>query len=107
MVVTIPQRGEIWWGESPAEKGRPYLVLTRDGATAVRSRIVVAPVTTRIRSHPAELSLGLAEGLVRDSVANFDEVFTIAKSLLTWRLGSLGGVRIQELCSVMRASIDC
>ena len=107
VVVTIPRRGEIWWGESLTDKGRPYLVLSRDGATAVRSRTVVAPVTTRIRSHKAELPLGADEGLMRDCVANFDEVFTIAKSLLTRRLGSLSGVRIHDLCSVMRASIDC
>ena len=28
--MTEPARGEIWWGEAPDTKGRPYLVLTRD-----------------------------------------------------------------------------
>lgn len=28
-------RGELWWGEAPDEKGRPYLVVSRDSANRV------------------------------------------------------------------------
>src|SRR4029453_9851115 len=34
-VVTEPPRGDLWWGDAPDAKGRPYLVLTRDEAIPV------------------------------------------------------------------------
>jgi mRNA-degrading endonuclease toxin of MazEF toxin-antitoxin module len=40
-VVSEPGRGEIWWGEAPDTKGRPYLVLTRDQAIPVLRTIFV------------------------------------------------------------------
>src|SRR5262245_26487579 len=50
--VVVIRRGEVWWGEAPSDKGRPYLVVTRDAALPVLRRILVAPVTTRLRSIP-------------------------------------------------------
>lgn len=107
VVVTRPRRGEIWWGETVELKGRPYLVLSRDISISARARAVVAPITSRRRGHAGELELGSADGLARNCVANFDEVLTLAVSLLTIRLGALDGVRIHEMCAAMRASIDC
>ncbi len=34
-------RGEVWWGETPEEKGRPFLVVSRDSANAVMQRVLV------------------------------------------------------------------
>ncbi len=107
MVVTGPLRGEIWWGETPTSKGRPYLVISRDSSIQARLRTVVVPVTTRLRHHDGELSLGPADGLSQECVANFDELVTFPLSVLTHRIGALDGVRIHEMCAVMRASIDC
>ena len=45
-------RGEIWWGEAPDATGRPYLVVSRDGANQVMRRVLVAPVTTVARGVP-------------------------------------------------------
>ncbi len=42
-------RGDVWWGETPEEKGRPFLVVSRDSANAVMQRVLVAPVTRRVR----------------------------------------------------------
>lgn len=67
-------RGEPWWGEFPAEKGRPFLVVSRDAANRVMQRVLVAPITTRIRSVPSELPVGTTEGLPFDSVASFDNL---------------------------------
>ena len=100
-------RGEIWWGETPDEKGRPFLVVSRDAANAVMQRVLVAPVTTRIRSVPSELPLGEAEGLPFPSVASFDNLRPIPKGLLVRRLGMLAPERRHLLCAVAGATMDC
>ena len=56
-------RGELWWGEAPDERGRPFLVVSRDAAIEVMARVLVAPVTTRIRGLPSEVALGRSESL--------------------------------------------
>jgi mRNA interferase MazF len=103
----VVARGEIWWGESPDEKGRPFLVVGRDAANAVMTKVLVAPVTTRMRGVPSELRLGESEGLPVASVATFDNIRPIARSLLARRLGSLGPTRQHELCHVVNATFDC
>lgn len=99
-------RGEVWWGETPAEKGRPFLVVSRDAANAAMQRVLVAPVTRTIRGLPSELALGAAEGLPAPSVASFDNLRAFPKALLLRRLGSLGP-RQHEICQVADATFDC
>jgi len=103
----VVARGEVWWGESPDEKGRPYLVVSRDSANAVMQRVLVAPVTSRIRDVPSELRLGAAEGLPRESVASFDNVRPFPKSMLVRKLGTLPLARRHEVCAVAAATLDC
>ncbi|MGH9132202.1 MAG: type II toxin-antitoxin system PemK/MazF family toxin [Acidimicrobiales bacterium] len=100
-------RGELWWGEAPDEKGRPFLVVSRDAANQVMRRVLVAPVTTRIRGIPSELALGAPEGLPRDSVASFDNLQPFPKSMLVRRLGLLGTTRTHEICSAAGVALGC
>lgn len=53
--MTQLRRGEIWWGEAPDEKGRPYLVLTRDEAIPVLRAVLTAPVTRTVRGIATEV----------------------------------------------------
>jgi mRNA interferase MazF len=103
----VVARGELWWGESPDEKGRPYLVVSRDAANAVMKRVLVAPVTRRIRSIPSELPVGPAEGLPIDSVASFDNLQPFPTAMLTRRLGKLADRRLGLICLVAGATLDC
>ena len=58
------KRGEIWWAElAPPAGRRPVLLLSRDEAYSIRELVIVAPVTTRIRHIPSEVSLDLEDGL--------------------------------------------
>jgi len=104
--TSVVTRGDVCWMERPSEKGRPVVVITRDGANAVLRRVVVAPITTTLRSAPSQLALGEAEGLYADSVANFDSLMTVPKSYLTRRMGSLGP-RLDEMCATLKAMADC
>lgn len=100
-------RGEVWWGETSDEKGRPFLIVSRDAANVVMQRVLVAPVTTRTRGVPSELALGEAEGLPRPSVATFDNLQPFPKSMLVHRLGALGPERSRDICRTVGAALDC
>lgn len=100
-------RGELWWGETPDEKGRPFLVVSRDAANRVMQRVRVAPVTTRRRGVPSELSLDESEGLPVPSAASFDNLRPFPKAMLVRRLGALGAGRRHDICVVAGATLDC
>lgn len=102
-----PARGEIWWGEAPDEKGRPYLILTRNEAVPVLRTILVAPITRTIRGIPTEVPVGVEEGLPAEGVAALDNVLTFPKTLLIRRMGALAAARRGEPCEALRAAIDC
>lgn len=99
-------RGELWWGEAPDEKGRPFLVVSRDAANAVMQRVLVVPVTRRSRGLPSELELGEYEGLPVACVASFDNLRPFPKAMLVRRLGSLG-TQAGEICRAAGATLDC
>jgi mRNA interferase MazF len=103
----VVARGELWWGESPDEKGRPYLVVSRDAANVVMKRVLVAPITRRIRSIPSELPVGTEEGLPVESVASFDNLQPFPTAMLTRRLGQLDEARMGLICRVAAATLDC
>ena len=103
----VVARGEIWWGEAPDEKGRPFLVVSRDAANEVMKRVLVAPVTTRVRGIPSEVDLGSREGLPRECAASFDNVRPFPKSMLVRRLGSLAAAQVSEICRAAAATFDC
>ena len=94
-------RGELWWLETPDEKGRPVLVISRDEAIGVLRRVMVAPVTRTLRSAPSQLPVGPDEGLPVEAVANFDDLASVPKAMLIRRLGALGP-RLHELCGALR-----
>ncbi len=102
----VVARGELWWLETPDEKGRPVLVVSRDEANRVMRRVMVAPVTRTLRTAPSQLALGRGEGLPVESVANFDDLASVPKALLIRRVGGLGP-RAHELCERLRAMADC
>ena len=101
------KQGEIWWGEQPDEKPRPYVVLTRDEAIPVVHSVLVAPLTSKQRGIPTEVPLGQRDGVAMESCANFDNIKTIRKSHLIRRVAVLDDGRWPEVCAAMRAAIDC
>jgi mRNA interferase MazF len=100
------RRGEIWWAEleTPAAR-RPVVLLSRDDAYSVRSLVVIAPVTTRIRNIPSEVSLGVADGMLKDCAANLDTITTIPKDCLQSRLAILSNKKLHELDEAIRFAL--
>jgi len=100
------KRGEVWWADLPSPTGRrPVVLLSRDEAYAVRALVTVAPVTTRIRSIPAEVQLGPEDGLPRDCVANLDTIITIAKASLQMRITGLRPEKMQAVDAAIRFAL--
>ena len=93
--------------ETPNEKRRPVLVVSRNEALTVLNNVVVAPVTRTIRNIPTCVAVGPDEGLDHDSVATFDNLAAVPKSVLTTRLGTLGPSGRNVMCEALRALADC
>jgi len=96
------RRGEIWWAElEPPIGRRPVVLLSRNEAYNVRSLVIVAPVTTRIRHIPSEVPLGIDDGVPQDCVANLDTITTIPKDCLQSRLTILSTKKLKEIESAI------
>ena len=102
-----PMWGDIWWGEPPNEKPRPYLLLTRDRAIPVLSRVMAAPVSSTVRRIPTEVPLGAAEGLPIDCAASMDNIFALRKVYLIRRMGAIDRSRRRDVCEALAAATDC
>src|SRR5712691_1678469 len=77
----VVNRGEVWWAEHPEAGRRPYLILTRQGAIPVLSRILAVPATRTMRGIPTEVVLDEDDGMPGRSALSFDNVVTMPKSL--------------------------
>lgn len=100
-------RGDIWWADVPGDKLRPVVVLTRERFVSRLTSVLVAPVTTTVRSIPTELALGPKDGLPRECAANFDNVFTLHRSRFKERAGRLRSDQLREVCSAYRFAAGC
>jgi mRNA interferase MazF len=92
------KRGEIWWAElEPPAGKRPVVLLSRDEAYAVRSLVIIAPVTTRIRGIAAEVPLTVEDGMSQACVVNLDVITTIPKDCLRSRHRILNRIKLKEI----------
>ena len=100
------KRGEIWWAElDPPAGRRPVVLLSRDEAYSVRSLIIVAPITTRIRRIASEVPLGTDDRMSQDCVANLDTIITIPKDCLQSRITTLNTKKLREVEAAIRFAL--
>ncbi len=98
---------EIRWASMPSPIGRrPVLLLSRTPAYAYLNKVIVAEVTSTVRSIPQEIPVGKREGLARTSVVNFDNVHVVAKALLGDRIGGLASSREREVKRAIGYALD-
>jgi mRNA interferase MazF len=100
-------RGEVWWAESPSEKRRPYLVLTREAAIPVLGAVLAVPATRTVRGIPTEVVLDADDGMPQRCALSLDNIVTMPKSLLVARICRLGAGRLHEVCVALRAATGC
>ncbi len=100
-------QAELWLMETPNKKRRPVLIVSRDEVIPLLNNIVVAPVTSTIRDIPTCIPIGPDEGIDHDSVATFDNLAAVPKSVLTARLGELGAAGRRRICEALDAMANC
>jgi len=103
----VVAQAELWLMETPNQKRRPVLVVSRDEAIPALNNIVVAPVTSTIRDIPTCIPVGAEQGIDHDSVATFDSLAAVPKSVLTRRLGELGVGGRRRICEALDALANC
>lgn len=107
-VTQLPERGDLWWCETPGAGRRPVVVLTRDQAIPRLRRVMVAPCTTTLRGLPTEVVLEPGDDPVsRTSAVNLDSVEVVPVGTLTGRLGRLSHDRMLQLCSALAVAVEC
>ena len=100
-------QAELWLMETPNHKRRPVLIVSRDDVIPVLNNVVVAPVTSTVRDIPTCVPVGADEGIDHESVATFDNLVAVPKSVLTTRLGALGLGGKRQICDALAAMADC
>lgn len=93
--------------ETPNDKRRPVLVISRNSAIPVLNNVAVAPVTSTLRRIETCIPVGVAEGIDHDSVASLENLAAVPKSVLTRRLGALGAGGPHLICLALAALADC
>ncbi|HEX8796263.1 MAG TPA: type II toxin-antitoxin system PemK/MazF family toxin [Polyangiaceae bacterium] len=97
----------MWFADVPGDKRRPVLVLSRDPMGRLLHSVICAPITSNVRGLATEVVLGRDAGLVRRSVANFDNTFLLARRRLLRRLGRADAATMQAACNALAVATGC
>lgn len=88
------------------DKVRPVLVLTRESVRGARTKITVAPITSRVRGLDSEVAVGTRNGLEVASVVSCDNVETVAASKLGRVVGYFYADQEPALARALTAAFD-
>ena len=100
------RRGDVYWAKFPAPVGRrPVVLISRDEAYAIKTRVTVVVVTRTIRGIPTEVRVGPTQGLPKVGVANADELVTIPRTVLQERISTLPKPKLDELDDALRFAL--
>lgn len=88
------------------DKIRPVLVLTRESARAVMTKVTVAPITSTVKGLSGEVPVGRANGLDHDSAVSIDNALTIPADLLGRTLGFLTPEQERHLARAVVLAYD-
>jgi len=103
----IASRGEVWLADLKGDKVRPVVVMTRASVAPHLHSVIAAPVTTRIRGIPTEVTLSEPEGVRRESVANFDNLQLVDRRSLLKPIGRLGQAKMAQAGWALRYAVRC
>lgn len=100
-------RGEVWWADVPGADRRPYLILTRNQAIPLLSRVLAVPSTRTTRGLPTEVPLGPDDGMPTECVLTLDNVEVLRKARFVSRICVLPHERMEEVCTALSRAVDC
>lgn len=100
------RRGDVYWAQFSAPIGkRPVVLVSRDEAYAIKTRVTVVAVTRTVRGIPTEVRVGPSEGLPKVGVANADELVTIPRTILRDRISTLSRSKLEEVDAALRFAL--
>ena len=100
-------RGEIWQYTFKApDKRRPVVIISRQEVIPLLRTVMVAPITSTIHGSPAEVTVGVDEGL-KPSAANLDHVQTVDKARLSRFVGRVGANKMRQICLALARATGC
>ena len=100
-------QGDIVWCSLPEPDGRrPVLILTRTPALRFLSGIVVAPLTTSIRSARSFVSVSTEDGVPADSAVNCDRLLTVSVERVGEHIATLGAPKLREVRAALEFALD-
>jgi mRNA interferase MazF len=88
------------------DKTRPALVLTREAARGVMTKVTVAPITSTIRGLSSEIAVGPANGLDHQCVVSLDNVLTVPVATLGRTVGYLHADQEAQLARAVVLAYD-
>jgi mRNA interferase MazF len=103
----VVNRGEVWWAEHPDAGRRPYLVLSRQAAIPVLTRVLAVPATRTVRGIPTEVPLDEDDGMPEACALTFDNLVTMPTALFVDRICRLGVERMDQACRALGAATGC
>lgn len=83
------------------------LVLSRERVLTSLERPLVAPLTTRIRGIPTEVTLDEEDGVPRRCAVSLDNVQPMPRVLLVEHIAQLGFERMQQVCRALALAVEC
>lgn len=103
--MTSIKRGEIYWANlnptlgGEISKTRPILVVSNNINNQYSATVTVLPVTSNTtKVYPFEVAISASEsGLQKDSKIKADQIRTIDKQRLTDKIGSITGLKMDEV----------
>jgi mRNA interferase MazF len=108
----VIKRGDLWWAELPeprcSEPGfrRPVLVVQSNAFSESRIRtvlVVIITSTMELAEAPGNVRLPKkSSGLKSDSVANISQVFTLDKTFLRAKIGTLPPALLRKVSEGLR-----
>lgn len=88
------------------DKPRPAVILTRELLVGRMKKVTIAPITSKVRGLATEVTVGLANGLDKDSVISCDNVITVELADIGERIGSLLPHQEEELATAISIAFD-
>src|SRR5689334_22937969 len=105
------KRGEVWWASMPPPMGRrPVVVVQSNHFNDSRIRsVIVTPITSSLalEAAPGNVRLPAGEaGLAKACVVNVSQIYTVHRTQLTERLGSLAPTLQQRVDAGLRLVLE-
>lgn len=102
-VNTRANVSEVWFADlGIAAKSRPVLVLAIPDKDEARDLVVVAPLTSQIRSMRGEVPLGSVRWLPKPSAVNVQGLASFHRGKLVRKMGTLTASQMESVKQALR-----